>query len=287
MSDQTTLAPDNGRVLAQQRLTQLQADWTAASSLADLGLRKSPMPPAKPMPLPTDYDRTNVIQACRYGDLSALQELLAQNVDIHENDDHALQWAAQNGHTEIVGILLDLGADIHVHDDHCLKIAADQGHTDTVRFLLDRGAKIHAENDISLNWAAFSGHTETARLLLDRGADNHSKLAVTYAFLQGHFETLDLLIDRGASIELSSEQGQSYRLYKQEQQTGFKRSIQAKETLTEIFNIAAWTGHVPEMKALWSQVPEALHSELDFSHVLSDVTIQSMKQRKPKLTLIK
>lgn len=287
MSNQTTLAPDNSRVLAQQRLTQLQADWAAASSLAGLGMRTSPMPPAKPMPFPDGYNRTDVIQACRYGDLPALQELLAQNVDIHENDDQALQWAAQNGHTEIVGILLDLGADIHVHDDNCLKIAADQGHTGTVEFLLDRGAKIHAENDMSLNWAAFSGQTETTRLLLDRGADSHSKLAVTYAFLQGHFETLDLLIDRGASIELSSEQGQNYRAYKQEQQTGFKNSIHAKETLAEIFNTAAWTGHAPEMRALWSQVPEALHSELDFSHVLADVTVQSMKQRKPKLTLIK
>jgi len=63
------------------------------------------------------------------------------------------------------------GPDIHYDDDYALRWAADQGLTKTVKLLLDRGANIHAGNDDALRRATHRGRAKTVKLLLDRGAD--------------------------------------------------------------------------------------------------------------------
>lgn len=55
----------------------------------------------------------------------------------------ALLHAAQNGHTEVVGLLLDRGADIDAasqNGETALMAAGVLGHRDTVKALLERGA---------------------------------------------------------------------------------------------------------------------------------------------------
>ena len=42
--------------------------------------------------------------------------------------DYALSRSAGNGHLEVVRMLLDRGADIHVQHDHALRWAAENGH---------------------------------------------------------------------------------------------------------------------------------------------------------------
>ena len=93
-----------------------------------------------------------------------------RRADIHAEYNRALRWAAENGNTETVKLLLDRGANIHALDDDALRWAAKNGHTDTVKVLLNRGANLHAFNDNALYWAAMNGYTETVKVLLAHGA---------------------------------------------------------------------------------------------------------------------
>ena len=52
--------------------------------------------------------------------------------------------------------------------------AAQEGHVEIVKILLERGANPNAEDDAGrtpLHDAAFKGHVEIVKLLLERGAD--------------------------------------------------------------------------------------------------------------------
>jgi len=98
---------------------------------------------------------------------------------VHANDDHALRWAARNGHTAIVCYLLAAGANVHADDDHALRWSAQNGHTAIVRCLLAAGAKVRAENDAPLRSAAANGHAEVVRILLAADADPVMALSTT------------------------------------------------------------------------------------------------------------
>jgi hypothetical protein len=252
----TDFSKIDARANARQALEQLSTEWAKVSKRP---LYKNPPPSISPA-YPDNYNRTHLISICKYGDLQALQELIAQDFDVHRDDDYALQLSANRGHLELVRLLLDHGANIHAQSDAPLQLAAQCGHLETVRFLLDHGANIHADDDLALRWA----------------------------MVHQHFAVTELLLEQGATIEkLSPEKRHAYDIDLQKQITALKQAIRAEQTLTDIFKVATWAGHVPEMKALWSQVPEALQSELDFSHVLAETNIHTLKQRKPKVKFIK
>ena len=80
--------------------------------------------------------------------------------------ENALYLAIENGHTEIVKLLLKAGADIHANDDYALHWAVADGHTEIVELLLKAGANVHAKDDEALRKAARNGHMDVAKILL-------------------------------------------------------------------------------------------------------------------------
>ena len=46
---------------------------------------------------------------------------IEEGINIHADDDDALQSASENGHIEVVRYLIDKGANIHVTDDYAFK----------------------------------------------------------------------------------------------------------------------------------------------------------------------
>jgi hypothetical protein len=132
----------NARAKAWEEMVRLCAAWEAVS--------KPPPPAPAVVPIfPPDYNRANLSQVCRTGDLPALQILLAKGADIHAVHDYALRGAAENGQTEIVRLLLERGADIHARNDVILSLAAGNGHFATMDLLVERGApmeKLKAED---------------------------------------------------------------------------------------------------------------------------------------------
>ena len=163
---------------------------------------------------------TGVHLAAYFGVDNAVQFLIGSN-NPDSNDSYGrtpLSWAAQNGHVEVVRLLLDRGADITAAGsggETPLYCASWYGHIEVVRLLLDRGADITAADSdgwTPLSCASWYGHIEIVRLLLDRGADitaaNSDGWTPLYcASRNGHIEVVRLLLDRGADITAADSDG--------------------------------------------------------------------------------
>lgn len=228
--------------------------WLALQAVGKLRAEWESLVNPTVLEIPEDYNRGDLSDVCIYGDLPALQELFNQGLDIH------------------------LGS-----NNSALTMALVNGQMDIVHFLEDKGCALLEANDGRMSWAVEDGHIEAVRYYLDHGADLHidSGKTLLKAVNEGHYDVVDLLIERGAPIEkLNDKQLQAYANYKQ-------LLNHTENILTEAFTPKTWVGHAPEMRTLWSQVPKALRSKFDFSHALSDVTLQTMKQiqRKAKITL--
>src|SRR5262249_31390401 len=97
------------------------------------------------------------------------------------NDANAISEACAKGAAETVGELLrkipELVRSPNKQGWTGLHRAAQQGHTEVVRLLLEHGAGPNArepgDHTYPLHWAAAHGHIEIVRALLDAGADVH------------------------------------------------------------------------------------------------------------------
>jgi ankyrin repeat protein len=89
----------------------------------------------------------------------------------------AIQWAAREGHADVVKVLIENGAD--VHDMHAFVTASAQGHLDVVNLLIQNGVDVNAaglegpegERFLALPAAAASGRFDVVKVLLQNGAD--------------------------------------------------------------------------------------------------------------------
>ncbi|CAG2251355.1 ILK [Mytilus edulis] len=99
--------------------------------------------------------------------------------DLNQGDDHRfslLHWAAREGRTNIVDMLIARGARINatnMGDDTALHLAASHGHRDIVMMLLHNKANINAVNEhgnTPLHYAAFWGKDQIAEDLVNNGA---------------------------------------------------------------------------------------------------------------------
>lgn len=127
----------------------------------------------------------------------------------------ALIWAARNGQTEIVSLVLDSGANINAITKDgftALVHAIENKHIDTAHLLLERGANPNlVEGDCSpaLPIAAKHGLVDLVQAILERGGninalDNFGHIALSNAIVSNHAETLLLLLQRGADANNNS-----------------------------------------------------------------------------------
>ncbi|RYP77860.1 hypothetical protein DL771_000957 [Monosporascus sp. 5C6A] len=123
-----------------------------------------------------------------------------------------LLWASENGHTEMVKLLLDNGIDVAAANNGKripLIAAADKGHADVVRLLLaTSGTDVNVKDSESgrtpLSWAVERGHETVVQLLLEKGAsitveDRDTCTALLYAAGMGH-NIVELLLGNGAAM---------------------------------------------------------------------------------------
>ena len=127
----------------------------------------------------------------------------------------ALEWAAYNGHLDMVRLLLEVIGAFDRPDPHpSLGWAASRGHLDVARLLLEHGAFVNAQ-PIGVEWlgpsvlmlAAYSGQLEMVRFLLERGADIHARQTHIWRVTETAFgpvidkeignSALDMAIDQG------------------------------------------------------------------------------------------
>lgn len=127
---------------------------------------------------------TALIEAVMNGDLETAEEALRRGADsnVTYRDWPVLFWAAQEGHTSIVRLLIDAGANVNRADPDGftpLKQAIGEGHLDTAELLLLRGAdfgyRCHSDGGSTvLHTAAAYGLLDCIRLLLLHGADRNA-----------------------------------------------------------------------------------------------------------------
>jgi len=132
---------------------------------------------------------------------------------IHTEED--LVWwlhsAATNGKLPFVEFFVGKGADVNASQDDSpegpLQYAAGEGHLDVVRWLLDNGAKINhvvggQTRCFALTGAAGAGHLDIVKLLVERGAEvNANWLSMTplsHAVAYGKQEIVAYLRSVGA-----------------------------------------------------------------------------------------
>jgi ankyrin repeat protein len=110
---------------------------------------------------PSREDIVKFCDAAKGGDIGALTTFLDKfganiiNTRDHTNDT-ALNWAAWQGRTDVITLLLDRGADIEIkgmHDKTALIWAAEGGKAEAVALLVERGADVKAKDRYGLTAA--------------------------------------------------------------------------------------------------------------------------------------
>lgn len=131
-------------------------------------------------------NRANALRRNRYGDsalmLAALlghkeviQLMLERKVEINHDGWNALHYAAFEGRSDIVTLLIAAGADINLkapNSQSALMFAAKRGHLDTVRVLVGANADLtlnDPEEGTAVAMAKKAGHTDTAAFLEKSG----------------------------------------------------------------------------------------------------------------------
>jgi len=88
---------------------------------------------------------SDLIQAAKNGQETMIANFLhSSTVKVPTDLSEALSWAAHNGHTKVVELLLEYGVPPNVQD---------------------------AQGNTALHWASYNGHEKTIRVLLTYGAD--------------------------------------------------------------------------------------------------------------------
>lgn len=116
--------------------------------------------------------------AAAFANLPRITELIAKGVDINaKNKDGvtALLLAAQNGHLEVVNVLLEAKADPNIADadgDTALLLAVESGAAEVVQALLKAGASLQHKNTqgkTALMIANDNGLPTVIKILQDAG----------------------------------------------------------------------------------------------------------------------
>ena len=119
--------------------------------------------------------------ACENGNIDVIQRFINDGFDINQELDEygwtPLIFASDNGHKEIVEMLMRAGADIEKADKYGwtpLIVAINNGHKEIVEILIRAGADIEKANKYGwtpLIIASNNGYKEIVEMLIRAGAD--------------------------------------------------------------------------------------------------------------------
>ena len=170
-------------------------------------------------------EATCLILAANFGHTETVRYLVGlKDVDVNheQNIGHtALHWAIQEGHCDVMQVLIDAGSDIEAKDEKGrspLHWSCFSGKIAVVKMLVKAGAGVRFTDNNGITCliiASRFGHTETVRYLVGlkdvdvNHADTSGFAALHYAVQQNHPDVMQVLIDAGADIEAMEEKGRS------------------------------------------------------------------------------
>jgi ankyrin repeat protein/nucleoside phosphorylase len=177
---------------------------------------------------PTGF--TTLMVASYFGLTYVVKHLIkTDGVDLDAKDNahgrSALSWAAGNGHSDVVKLLLKRslkrllrkGAHVDSGDKHNrtpLSWAVLNGRVEAVCLLLKAGASVNSTDDIGgtpLHYAMCSEHTGVLKLLMKRGTqiqsrDDIQKELLLSAAKKGHEPVVRILLEKDADVECKDSQ---------------------------------------------------------------------------------
>jgi len=121
-----------------------------------------------------------LVLATKAGDIKTVKKLLGGGADVNAKDNkhHAslLMWAAHEGHTEVMNLLIQKGANIDTKKttgETALWFAAQKGQLESLRILVHHDADVNVvgwKGATALEVARKNGHQEIVDYLRDAGA---------------------------------------------------------------------------------------------------------------------
>lgn len=226
-----------------------------------------------------------LLNAALSGDINTARELLAGGVEVDaEGPATPLYFAAQNGHIEIVALLIKHGADVNAVSKNGtpLHIAARRNRAEIVSLLLENGASPNAVGGgyrhTPLHMAARTGALKAGRVLVDHGADVNARTRwfeppIHFAVKKDRREFADYLRQAGfaplAVKEISSE------LASADIESGRIRAIECSNChLMQLGQV--WGSEIPQVRgpSLWDVIgrPIASLEGFKYSPALSSET---------------
>mmetsp|Transcript_17211 Transcript_17211/g.27956 ORF Transcript_17211/g.27956 Transcript_17211/m.27956 type:complete len:423 (+) Transcript_17211:1-1269(+) len=112
----------------------------------------SPAAGAAAPPKPAGPEVETLIDAARYGDVEAAEDLTFVGKDVNQRDGEErtpMHWACAGGHVDVAKILLENGADLGALDSKGntpLHYATGYGQPDAAKLLLDAGVDVSVKN---------------------------------------------------------------------------------------------------------------------------------------------
>ena len=205
----------------------------------------------------------------------------------------ALIYAANEGLTKVVSLLLKAGANPNIKDDDgvtALNKAALKGYTEIVSLLLKAGANpnIKVKNGVTaLIDAAYNNHIDVVKELINtkrkfifnfrktnlNATNRHGMTALIWAADQGHVDVVKLLLDAGADPHITEEKGLTALI------------IAADKSHTEIVRLLLDAGTDPNIKDKYDQTALTCAAYMGNAEVIkllinahSDLNAQTKKE---------
>jgi len=175
----------------------------------------------QPKPPTAKAPAISIHEAVGTGNIEAVKKHLAAGTDVNANDGGwtPLWYAADEGHKEIVELLIAKGADVNAKnkgDVTPLYGAARSGRKEIAELLIAKGADVNARDDVGripLHSATGGDHKEIVELLIAKGADVNAKndkfvgTFLHWAAAGGQNEIVKLLIAKGADVNAKDYAG--------------------------------------------------------------------------------
>jgi ankyrin repeat protein len=154
---------------------------------------------------PTRQVDLALLAAVSAGHTQAVELLIAAGANVDGGDGEALRAAAENGHVDVVRVLLS-ATSVDSNKLDVLLSACGSGHLSVVQLLLDHGFDMRAGNDAALREACARGHADIAQFLIERGADMHAEddEAMHEASTNGHHHIV-LLLTQLANVRVDDD----------------------------------------------------------------------------------